>query len=82
VQSRRPILRQGKRDAGATDHDSQGFFEKCALNSLAKKFNDHVANQSGNDGNHEIGNCENILNSENQALSSVIGMSEFPHQKI
>jgi len=35
------------------------------LNSLAKVFKNYIANQSGNDGNNEIGGRENIFNGEN-----------------
>jgi hypothetical protein len=52
------------------------------LNSLAKEFKNYVADQSGNDGNNEIGGRENIINGENQALSLAIATSKLPHQKV
>jgi hypothetical protein len=52
------------------------------LNLISKIFKNHVANQSGNDGNNEIGDRENVFYGENQALSLVIGMSKLPHQKV
>jgi hypothetical protein len=36
-----------------------------SLNLLSKIFKNYVANQSGNDGNNEIGDRENISNGEN-----------------
>jgi len=58
------------------------FSEKCALNSLAKKFKNYVADQSGYNSNHEIRDCKNILNGESQALSVAIASTKFPHQKV
>jgi hypothetical protein len=55
---------------------------KDSLNLLAKIFKNYVADQSGNDGNHEIGGRENIINGENQALSLAIATSKLPHQKV
>jgi len=45
-------------------------------------FKNHVANQRGNDGNHEIGERENIFNCESQTLSPAICVRKFPHEKV
>jgi hypothetical protein len=55
---------------------------KESLNSLAKVFKNYIANQSGNDGNNEIGGRENIFNGDDQALSLAIAASKLPHQKV
>ncbi len=62
--------------------DEEEFKSFKGLNPLSKKFNNHIPDQSGNEGNHKVVDRENIDNGENQALALGIGMSELPHQKV
>ena len=53
-----------------------------SLNSVSKKFKNYVADQSGNYGDNEIVDRENIFNGKNQSLSLAIGMRKLAHQKV
>ena len=58
------------------------FSENWALNSLAKKFKNYVANQSGKDGNPKISNRENIFHGESQTLALAVDLSKLAHQQV
>jgi len=52
------------------------------LNLLAKKFNDDIANHSGNDGDRKISEGENIIQGKSEALSLTVCAGKFTHQKV
>ena len=52
------------------------------LEFLAEKLKDNVADEAGDDGNHEICSRENIVECEGQGLSVSVRVSEFAHQEI
>jgi hypothetical protein len=47
-----------------------------------RSIKDHVAHQSGNDGNSQIGDRKNIFNGESPGFSPATCTTEFPHQEI
>jgi hypothetical protein len=59
-----------------------GLRYRQGLNPLSKIFKNYVADQSGKDGNTEVGDRENVFHGESQALALAIGLSKFTHQKI
>jgi hypothetical protein len=80
--SGRELKKQGRalRPAGTYRSDPQTDHGQQGLNPLPKIFKNHVPDQSGNDGNAKVGDRENIVNGENQALSLAIRPSKLPHQ--
>ena len=54
-----------------------------SLNFFPEMVKNNVAHEGGNQGDHEIGNREYILNRVSQGLPlRAVGVRELPHQKV
>jgi len=52
------------------------------LKHLAQRFKDHIADQSGDESDEEVGACNDVVEGEGQGLAVPAGNGKLTHQQI